>query len=238
MVKIKGVDLADFKEVIIVLSDILDLKDLAILPKEKVRLALPTWSLNPFHLKEKIKEAFKTGYTKFEIGNVWGMEAVPSGADITTDSSFYMMNSESVQQAKDWGIKRITLPIEDTLENLKTVSEKAALPTVLTVYQDVPLFQSVNCLTRHCAVCQKKECRMRLTKGGQIYHVWTKDCQTTVFNDKPFYIGDERKKVMVDFYRIDFVNRPYTPEEVKGIIAKVQACEKIPSLSGNLKKEI
>ena len=194
--------------------------------------------MNPFHLTEKVKEAWKAGYTRFEIGNVWGLEAVPKDADITADSSLYMMNSEAIQQAKDWGIKRITLPVEDTLDNLESVSEKAALPTVLTVYQDVPLFQSVNCLTRHCAVCQKRECRIRLTKEGQIYHVWTKDCQTTVFNERPFYIGDERKKVTADFYRIDFINRPYTPEEVNGIIAKVRSGENIPCISGNLKKEI
>ena len=236
--KIKGINLTDFEEVILVLSDEFDLEILADLPKKKVRLALPTWCLNPYHLKEKVQQAWKLGYTRFEIGNVWGLEVVPSGADMTADASFYMMNTEAIQQAKNWGIKRITLPIEDTLENLKSVSEKSPLPTVLTLYQDVPLFQSVNCLTRHCAVCQKRECRMRLTKGGQIYHVWTKDCQTSVFNDKPFYIGEERKKVVADFYRIDFINRPYTPAEVATIIQKIQGVENIPSLSGNLKKEI
>ena len=118
------------------------------------------------------------------------------------------------------------------------VAQKAALPCVLTVYQDVPLFQSVNCLTRHCAVCQKRECRMCLTRNGQIYHVWTKDCQATVFNDKPFYIGAEREKVMADFYRIDFVNHPYTPKEVAEIIKKVRAGENILAMPNNLKKEI
>ena len=236
--KIKGVDLSDFAEVIVLLTEELDFKKLSNLPKEKVRIALPTWSLNPFHLKEKVKEAFKAGYTHFEIGNVWGLEAVPKGADITADSSFYMMNSEAIELAKEWGIKRITLPVEDTLENLRVVSQKAALPCVLSVYQDVALFQSVNCLTRNCAVCQKKECRMRLTKNGQIYHVWTKDCQTTVFNEKPFYIGAEREKIKADFYRIDFINRPYTPEEVKAVIQKVRTGENIPSTQGNFKKEI
>ena len=236
--KIKGVDLSDFAEVVIVLTEYLDLKKLADLPKEKVRLALPTWSLTPYHLKEKVKEAWEAGYTRFEIGNVWGLEALSKGTDITADSSFYMMNSEAIQQAKEWGIKRITLPIEDTLENLEVVAKKSPLPCVLTVYQDVPLFQSVNCLTRHCAVCQKKECRMRLTRNGQIYHVWTKDCQTTVFNDKPFYIGENREKVLADFYRIDFVNRSYTPKEVAEIIQKVRTSENILAMAGNLKKEI
>jgi len=178
------------------------------------------------------------GYTRFEIGNVWGLEALPKEADITADSSFYMMNSEAIELAKEWGLKRITLSVEDTLENLQEVAEKSALPCVLTLYQDVPLFQSVNCLTRHCAVCQKKECRMRLTRGGQIYHTWTKNCQTTVFNDKPFYIGKEREQIRADFYRLDFINRPYTPEQVSDIIQKVHSGENIPSLSGNLKKEI
>ena len=225
-------------EVIVVLNEDLDLEKLANLPKEKVRIALPTWSLNPYHLKEKASDAFQAGYTRFEIGNVWGLEALPKGAEITADSSFYMMNSEAIQMAKEWGIKRVTLPVEDTLENLRAVAEKSALPCVLSVYQDVPLFQSLNCLTRHCAVCQKKECRMRLTRAGQIYHVWTKDCQTTVFNDKPFYIGNEREKVLADFYRIDFVNRPYTPKEVTEIIKKVRSSENIPAMAGNLKKEI
>lgn len=236
--KIKGIDLADFTEVIVVLKADLDLKELKKLPKEKVRLALASWSFNPFHLKEKALELFNKGYTRFEIGNVWGLEALPKGTDITADASFYMMNSEAIQLAKEWGLKRITLSVEDTLENLIEISEKSALPTVLTLYQDIPLFQSVNCLTRHCAVCQKKECRMRLTENGQIYHVWTKDCQTTVFNDKPFYIGAERQKVVADFYRIDFINRPYTTKEVADLIQKVKTSEKIPSLDGNLKKEI
>ena len=236
--KIKGIDLSNFEEVIITLHENLNLAELNEFSKKKIRLALPTWNLNPYHLKEKVTEAFQAGYTQFEIGNVWGLEAVPKGADITADSSFYMMNTEAIQMAKEWGITRITLPQEDTLENLKIVSEKAALPTVLSVYQDVPLFQSVNCLTRHCAVCQKKECRMRLTKNGQIYHVWTKDCQTVVFNDKPFYIGKEREEITTDFYRIDFINRPYTPKEVADIIQKARANENIPSIPGNLKKEI
>ena len=236
--KIKGVDLTDFSEIIIVLNEELALEKLVIFPKEKVRLALPTWCLNPFHIKEKIKAVWEMGHTRFEIGNVWGLEALPKGADITADASLYMMNTEAIEQAKEWSLKRITLSVEDTLENLQEVAQKAALPCVLTVYQDVPLFQSVNCLTRHCAVCQKKECRMRLTRNGQIYHVWTKNCQTTVFNDKPFYIGKEREQMAADFYRIDFVNRPYTPEQVSEIIQKVRSSENIPCLSGNLKKEI
>ncbi|MGN0919437.1 MAG: U32 family peptidase [Alphaproteobacteria bacterium] len=236
--KIKGVNFTDFEEIILVLSEDFDLNGLTDLPKEKTRLALPAWCFNPFHLKEKVQQALDLGYTRFEIGNVWGLEVLPKTVDITADSCLYTMNSQSIQQAKEWGIKRITLSQEDTLDNLKMVSEKAALPSVLTLYQDVPLFQSANCLTRHCAVCQKKECRMRLTKGGQIYHVWTKNCQTTVFNDKPFYIAKDREKVAADFYRIDFVNRLYRPEEVKSIIAKVKAGENIPSSTGNLKKEI
>ena len=66
-----------------------------------------------------------------------------------------------------------------------------------------------------------------------------KNCTLTLFSNKAFYIGPEREQIHPDFYRMDFINRSYTSEQIQKLITQIQNAEKINStFSGNLKREI
>jgi len=238
--KVEALDMADFAEVIVQVHPNFDLNTLKTFPKNKVRLALPTVVREPQQYAKLIQKALANGYHKWEIGNWWGMEMLPKkGIDLTFDTPFYMLNRESTQFAKELGADRITLSVEDTLENMSAVAQKSALPTTLVVYQDVPLFTSANCIKNACKTCDKSACVLPLKNGSQIYFASIQNCQLIVYSEHAFYIGAERAKISADFYRVDFVNRPYTAQKVLELWSKIKVGEKIQgTMTGNLKRSI
>ena len=238
--KIAKLNTEDFVEIIMQVDPNFDLETLKKLPKNKVRLALPTVVREPETYQAVIQKALTGGYHKWEIGNWWGLEMLPQkGIDLTFDVPFYMLNRESTQFAKELGASRGTLSVEDTLENMQAVAKDSALPMTLIVYQDVPLFTSANCIKNACKTCDKSACVLPLKNGGQTYFAVIKNCQLTLYSEHAFYVGVERDEVVADFYRVDFVNRPYTSEKVKELWLKIKAGEKIQgTMSGNLHKSI
>ena len=238
--KIALLNMADFSEIIVELQPNFDLTSLKSLPKNKIRLALPTVARQPQSYKDVIQKALASGYHKWEIGNWWGLEMLPKkGIDLTFDTPFYILNRESTQFAKELGATRVSLSIEDTLENLQTVAQKSALPITLIVYQDTPLFISANCIKNTCKTCDKSMCILPLKNGGQTYFATIQNCQLKLYNEHAFYIGAERSEIAADFFRVDFVNRPYTAEKVCELWSKIKTGEKIAStMPGNIKRSI
>ena len=238
--KIALLDADDFAEIIIEVHPDFDLSTLKNWPKNKVRLALPTVARMPQKYKTLIQKALDMGYHKWEIGNWWGKEMLPNkGIDLTFDAPLYMLNSESTAFAKEAGARRVTLSVEDTLDNIKVVAAKSALPTTLIVYQDVPLFTSANCIKNACGTCDKSACVLPLKNGGQTYFAGIQNCQLTLYNEHAFYIGADRTKVPADYYRVDFVNRPYTAQKVQDLWQQIQNAEKIShTMTGNLLRSI
>ena len=180
------------------------------------------------------------GYRKWEIGNLWGLTVLPEkGIDLSFDASFYTMNSQAIQMAQKMNASRITMPIEDTLENMITINEKSVLPTVGIVYQDIPLFTSANCIKNNCKHCQKQTCFLPIKKATDSYWAKIQNCSLTLFSTKPFYMSKLREQIQPDFFRIDFINQHYTPEQADNIIRKIQANEAILNThTANLKKNI
>jgi len=238
--KITELDLGDFSEIIVQIRPDFNLDNLKQLPKNKVRLTLPTVVREPSQYAQLIQKALACGYHKWEIGNWWGLEMLPKkGIDLTFDTPFYMLNRESTEYAKQLGASRVALSVEDTLENMQVVAQKSALPTTLVIYQDVPLFTSANCIKNACKTCDKSACVMPLKNGGQTYFAAIQNCQLTLYSEHAFYVGEEREKITADFYRADFVNRPYTAGKVKELWTKIKAGEKIAgTINGNLYKSI
>ena len=238
--KIAELALDDFAEVLVELNANFDLDSLKKLPKNKVRLTLPTVAREPQAYHHIIQKALAAGYHKWEIGNWWGLEMLPKkGIDLTFDAPFYMLNRESTQFAKELGATRITLSVEDTLENMQVVAENSALPMTMVVYQDVPLFTSANCIKNACKTCDKSACVLPLKNGGQTYFAAIKNCQLTLYSEHAFYVGAEKEKVATEFCRVDFVNRPYTSVKVKELWQKIKSGEKISgTMNANLHKSI
>ena len=216
-------DLNQFEEVIICVTPALSPEDLHDLPKKKIRLALPTVARNVLAYRLPIKKLLDSGYKKWEIGNYWGLEVLPRvGIDLTFDAPLYMMNTQSINMAKEMGAKRVTLSVEGTQENSRQISQNSPLPTTLIVYHDVPLFISSNCpFPTDCTQCKGKLRHELLTKNKQKYHVITKGCETTVYPDTPFSLSGCYTNVPANYYRIDFVGQSYTPKQVLDLSNKI-----------------
>ena len=236
---LQGVNLESFSEIIVVLTPDFDLNSLQLFPKKKIRLALPTVERNPQKFVPLIRTALHHGFKKWEIGNVWGLSVLPkNGIDLSFDSPLYMMNTQSLYFAKEIGAHRETLAMEDTLENMCAIAKTSPIPLTTVVYQDIPLFSGAHCLRKTCAGCPGKPFSQILKKGTATYHVFTKNCQVTVYNEQVFYLKDYFK-IPSDFYRIDFINRPYTPQQVSDIISKVQKHLALPQThTGNMLRSL
>lgn len=238
--KIAALNADDFAEIILEVQPDFCLDDLKKWPKNKIRLALPTVCRQPDSYQTFIQKALALGYRKWEVGNWWGKEILPAkGIDLSFDTSLYMLNTQAVQYAKEMGVSRVSLSVEDTLDNLEEVAAKSCLPMVLVVYQDIPLFISANCIKKECASCRQAKCVLPLKKDGQTFLAKLDKCQLTLFHKDAFYIGQERNGVKADFYRVDFVGKDYAPETVLALWQKIRLGTKMPAtIQANLKRSI
>ncbi len=234
---ISGVDSNAFDEIIVVLNPDTDETLLRALPKNKVRVALPTVCRNPKIFEKQIQSLLGLGYKKWEIGNMWAKGVLPeTGIDLSFDAAIHMMNPQAVQMAKEIGATRVTLSPEDTMENMKELVKAAALPVVLPVYTDPVLFVSANCVRSHaCKDCSRQPKVSRISAKGQTYVVMSKNCQTTVYADKPLSFIGEVEDIRPDYIRIDFVGKTYSAEQVKQIVGAVLKGQEVPgAMKGNL----
>ena len=201
------------------------------LPKNKVRIALPTICRKIESIEHLIAKLLDAGYKKWEIGNYWGLSTLPvKNIDLSFDSSIYMFNKEAMQAAKELGVSRVTLAVEDTIDNISNLVFEAPLPVTLIVYQDIPLFISAVCVRDNlCKNCSKDDLWMNINKDGQRYKLFSSNCQTMVFAERPYSVIKESKDIKADFYRVDFCHIAYTPENVKTICDKLFVFEDISS---------
>ena len=234
------IDLKDFAEIILLLTPEIDLEKIKVFPKNKVRLALPAIARDENVWQDLVQKVIRLGYYKWEIANVWGLHVLPrQGIDLSFDSSLYCMNLEAIQMADEMGAKRITLSVEDTLNNMTDVAEKSPLAVTAVVYQDIPLFTSANCIKNNCAHCNKQACTLPIQKGKSAYFAQIKNCTLTLIDNQPFDMGKPREQIPADFYRIDFINRSYTPEQVADSVQKILSNTPLSKTHhGNLKKVI
>lgn len=229
--------LDEIDEVIFMLSPDTSADVLKQIPKNKLRLALPAICRESGKWRMLVEAFVSQGYKKWEISNYWGLEVLPqNGIDISLDSPVYMMNSQAVQAAKEMGVSRVTLPVEDSLENLRAVTLNAPLPVCLNIYQDVPLFTSAGCIRSNpCKICPRGEKRIKLEKGGKTYEAVSRDCQTTVLSEKAFCAGADAAGIKADYYRADFVWKKYSAQRVLAIWQQLRSLKDIPDTSkGNL----
>lgn len=221
--KCDHLDLDKFDEIIYLLNENSNLEDISILPENKLRLALPMVCRDVTKFKILTKQLIDIGYKKWEINNYWGFSVLSDkNIDLSLGSMLYMFNTQAIAMAKDMGASRITLGSEDTLDNLQKVSELSSLPTVFTVYQNIPLFISAVCVRENsCAQCDKKLKWSRLEKDGKNYLLKSLNCQTEVYSVNAFSAVDEMKKIITDYAKIDFCHIDYSPDEVADIWQKI-----------------
>ena len=232
---LRDIDLSEAAEVVVYMGEDFDFEVLKSLPKNKVRLALPAVCRRKGKMTELISAALQAGYKKWEVDNYWGIAALPEkGIDLSLGRSIYMLNTQAMAAAKEWGASRVALSVEDTLENWQKLAELAPLPVVLTVYEKVPLFISAGCIRDNpCKGCDRKRKWMNLQREGRQYQVLSENCQTMVFDERPLCVAKEAVGIAADFYQAVFMFADYTPDEVAQIW---QQLRKFDDVSGEVMK--
>lgn len=222
---LRELDSDKFAEIVYLLKSDTSVSEVKSLPQEKVRLALPTVCRNPYIFADLIKTLLAEGYKKWEVGNYWALDMLPlKEVDLSFDTPLYMLNSEAMEEAKEIGAQKVSFAIEDTLENIKTLSERAPLKTTFVVYQDAPLFTSAVCIRENdCRICSRKEKWYDLNRDGKKYQALSKDCQIMLFDKNPFCFAAEAKEVKCSYYRADFCYKPYNAAQVKTVMEKIMA---------------
>ncbi len=222
------IDLQEVDEVIFLLSVDTKPEVLRDLPKNKLRLALPTVCRHTKLFEPLVEQLLSEGYKKWEIGNYWALSVLPEkGIDLSFDYSLYVMNSQASSQAKEMGAKRVTFSPEDVLQNMKNLAEVSPLPMVLPVYSDVPLFISADCIRSNaCKDCPRGEKWLKLKRDGISYEALSRDCQIMLFDTRPLCFAAEAKEIKA-VYRVDFCYRSYTAEKAAEIWAKVRKFEDV-----------
>lgn len=237
---IKALNVADFSEIIYLVNPKTNIEQIRELPKEKVRISLPTVCRNPQVFAKLIKEAVEEGYNKWEVGNYWAIEMLkPYNVDISFDTPLYMFNSEAVQEAKSMRASKISFALEDTLENIEKLSIISPLETVFVVYQDVPLFTSAVCIRDNdCADCTRKKKWLELNKDGKKYDALSEECQIMLFDKRPLCLAMEAKQVNCNFYRADFCHKKYSLPQIKQVLDKIMQFQDIENpLKGNINNQ-
>lgn len=237
---LKEVDLHQFSEVIYQLTPQTNPSDLAVLPKNKVRLALPAVCRHPQIFATLIARLLEQGYKKWEVGNYWALQMLPlSQIDLSLDSSVYMFNSQAQAEAQAFGANRITFAMEDTLNNINALSASSSLKTTFVVYQDAPLFTSVGCIRQNdCRNCRGGTQWFELEKDGKKYQALSRDCQIMLFSAQPLCLASEAAKVRTDYYRMDFLHKNYTPRQVAEISRQLLAFTDVAHCSkGNINNQ-
>lgn len=227
-------------EFVILIDENFSIKDVAKLPKDKVRIALPAVCRRVKDFEPIVGKLLNAGYKKWEIANYWGLGMLPvDRLDMSFDNLIYMFNTQAMQMAKEIAASRVTLAVEDTLSNIKNLAMEAPLPVAMVVYQDVPLFTSAVCIRQNlCKDCDKKEMWMDLQKDGVKYQALSKDCETKMFSALPFAVAEAAKDVRADFYRADFCYKKYSAAQVKEIMVRLMNFENPKdSLGGNMARK-
>ena len=170
-------------EVILLTNPETEVADVLRLPKNKVRIALPTVCRRVKDFDKIISKLLDAGYKKWEIGNYWGLSVLPiKKIDMSFDNMIYMFNCHALQMAKDMRVSRATLAVEDTLSNMENLANNSPLPIAVVVYQDVPLFTSAVCIRDNaCKDCSTKPLWIKLEKDGNKYEALSKDCSLMMF---------------------------------------------------------
>jgi len=158
------------------------------------------------------------------------------GIDITTDWPCYAMSRETVRSWLDQGVSRVTLSIEDGAANLREVLREFANHADVVVYQDTPLFTSESCvhanMLGHCpgkAKCDFKQMEMT-GPDGKRYLAVDRWCRSIILNDQAFAWGQrvrDLEKMGAHRFRLDFIYRTYTPEQIQKICEQVMNAQPV-----------
>lgn len=159
------------------------------------------------------------------------------GVELTTDWPCYAMSRETIKSWLEQGASRVTLSVEDGIENLRLLLREYGRLADVVVYQDTPLFTAEVCvhanMLGHCpgrAKCNFQQMEMTAPNGHK-YLAVDKHCQTIVMNSQPYSLGArlrELEQAGASRFRLDFINRHFRPEEIRQVCEQVMNARAVP----------
>jgi putative protease len=210
-----------------------------------VRLAIPTvlraWD-EPL-LKAWVVAFKEAGGSHYEIGNIGARRLLESylpgeALNLSSDFSLYALNTEAALAAHDLNVNTVALSIEDDRvsleEKLKAWPQGHLKPQVI-LYKDTPLFIAEACsltaLHNGCptaAVCGYRTLEIENDEGERFF-VAHESCKSIVYGAKAFSLSQHQEELMtmgVEDFRIDFLTREYTAEQLTNVLRCIQEAEK------------
>lgn len=154
--------------------------------------------------------------------------------EVVTDYYLNVVNSSSIRVLENLGASRITLSIENSIEQIKEISkyvenkEKIEVfvygkPEVM-VMKHCPLNMLVN-QEKNCTICQGKDKYYLKDRNDKLYRVWPEAKEnhlTHLFYYKNIDLREhikELQKIGIENYRIELLEE--TAEELKSILCKI-----------------
>lgn len=195
-------------------------------PPEKVRLALPAIARGKESavISEIVERAYAEGYRRFEVSNVWGLEALKpfDGISLAFDWAVYAANVPAAATLTEFGKGYFTVsPETDTPEKLFAAFPDRALAII---YQDIPLFVSETCprATAHgkCQNCGGNYREYISSRYGKFLSV-AENCRQYLLNEKPHVKKAEALKAGAKLLRLDFLYRKTAPEDAVAIFRRL-----------------
>jgi len=188
------------------------------LPKEKIRLCLPTVCRDRERdgLKKRVDFFIAEGFKKWEAANLWAFSVLPADiSDITADWTLYVANASAARFLFDKGVQRVVASpeIPDPSGLFAAFPDRVCA----MIYEDLPLFISETChkktLAGKCVSCggtynEKASCRY-----GEVEFA-AKNCRLRVLASRPRVKKTEALKAGARLLRMDFVYRKTTPQQV------------------------
>lgn len=214
--------------------------------KQKIRLSLPAICKKRDHhaVTSLFKKLTSDGWLKWEASNLYGKELASdiAGIDMTAGWQLYAMNSCAARELLTLGFTGITSSPEDQLDNIQQLAETFGSTFTTIIYQDTPLFTSEVCgfqsMNDSCPgeqTCNADILPLRSPKGHNLLMI-NENCRTIVINQKPFCFSNLQKHLPDHgTRRLDFLHRPYTPEDIHSIFRNLRDNQPIPyAHQGNL----
>ena len=210
----------DFSRIFEIVFEILpDRFSLPDLPKEKLRFALPAvcraWETDK--TRRLIADLKAAGFNKWEIGNVWGLNALDTAQDdVSADATLYAANVQAAKMLCDLGLTRFTAAQETPApEKIFAAFPDKALGIA---YQDTPLFISETCprKTLHgaCLKCGG-DFNLPLSSRYGKFEAVGRACRFWLMSERPHLKIDEALKANARLIRADFVRRSPDAAKVK-----------------------
>jgi len=171
-----------------------------------------------FGNSEKVEEMLSDSSAYFALCHTLDAVAVAKkcGKKVIASPSLNIMNSHSMDIAKDLGISEAIISNECTLDNFARIS--SPIPKGITVYGRIPLMLTRNCPVKNGKSCGECRRNSHITdRKGISFPVKCFMGYSEILNSRPIYMADRLKEIPpCDILFFNFTTE--TTNEVKEIL--------------------